>query len=68
MDNQFSYAIYILFYKFFIFSNPSLYLVLDILHQFGHLIHFGCGRPQLSLGLPTPEGPEGSIVQAYNNI
>lgn len=40
----------------FIVSHPSLHLVLDILQQFGHLIHFGCGGSQFSLGLPTPGG------------
>lgn len=35
-------------------SHPSLHLLLEILQQFGHFIHFGCGCSQFSFGLPTP--------------
>lgn len=38
---------------FLFFPNPSLDLFLEILQQLGHFIHFGCGCPQFSFGLPT---------------
>lgn len=34
-------------------AHPSLHLLLDVLHHFGHPVHFGCGCSQLSPGLPT---------------